>query len=376
MNLFTLALRNLRKRPVRTGLTVIGIAIAVGCALSLLALSRGIQSGARAGLDEIGGDLIVIPKNAASLSSGFIPESALERIGAIPGVAQLSGALIAFAPSEAAGNVLTFGLPDGSFLWKKVPLRQGRVPQAGESRVAVLGDAVADALGKKLNDELDLFGQTFKIVGIAGYRSSVNRNLALVRLADLQDVSYRPRQVTIALLTVARVGVADAADRSELASIRDAIEEPGNAVAASAAEVLGHDRNFTILQVAALAAAIIAAVVSALNVITALALAVQERTREIGIFSALGWSGGRIMQSIVIEGVALWAIGCALGVALSFAVAYAVPYIPVVGRLIAFQPLVAPIAPVVGTALVLCVLGALLPAWHAARMLPAEALRR
>jgi putative ABC transport system permease protein len=376
MNLPTLALHNLRRRPVRAGLTVIGIAIAIGFALSLLALSRGIQSGARAGLDEIGGDLIVIPKNAASLFSGFIPESALERIRAIPGVERLSGALVAFAPSEAAGNVLTLGWPDGSFLWKKVPLRQGRVPEGGESRVAVLGDAVAAALGKKLNDEIDLFGQSFKIIGIAGYGSRINRGLVLVRLADLQDVSYRPRQVTIAHLAVAHVGVADAADRTELARIRDAIQAPGNAAAASSAEVLGHDRNFILLQALALAAAIIAAVMSALAVIAALALATQERTREIGIFSAIGWSGGRIVESIVIEGVALWAIGCALGVALSFAVAYAAPYIPVIGRLIAFRPSVSLIVPVVGAALVLCMFGALLPAWRAARMLPAEALRR
>ncbi len=82
------------------------------------------------------------------------------------------------------------------------------------------------------------------------------------------------------------------------------------------------------------------------------------------------------MESIVIEGVLVWAIGCALGVALSFAAAYAVPYIPVIGRLIAFHPDAALIVPVVGTALLLCLIGALAPAWRAARMLPAEALRR
>ena len=125
-----------------------------------------------------------------------------------------------------------------------------------------------------------------------------------------------------------------------------------------------------------IAIGLIAALMSALNVMTALAMATQERTREIGIFSAIGWSGGRIMESIVVEGMALWAIGSALGVALSFGIAYAVPYIPVVGRLIAFQPGVALIVPVAGAALVLCVLGSLLPAWRAARMLPAEALRR
>jgi putative ABC transport system permease protein len=369
MNLFTLALRNLKHRPVRTGLTVIGIAVAVGSALTLLALSRGIQDGAREGLSEIGGDLIVMPKNGSGLFGGFIPDSALQRMNAVPGVARLSGALVVFAPT-ATSNVLAFGWPDGSDLWKKVPLGQGRVPAAGESRVAVLGDIAAAALEKKLNDDLDLFGQTFRIVGIANYASSINRSAVLVPLADLQEVSYRPRQVTIV-----HVGVGDAG-RRELARIRDAIQAPGDVVAAPAAEALDHNRNFTILEAVSLAAAIIAAIVSALNVITALAMATQERTREIGIFSAIGWSGGRIMKSVVAEGMVLWAIGCALGVALSVAAAYAVPYIPVVGRLISVRPGVALIGPVVGAALVLCVLGALAPAWRAARMLPAEALRR
>jgi putative ABC transport system permease protein len=125
-----------------------------------------------------------------------------------------------------------------------------------------------------------------------------------------------------------------------------------------------------------LAVAVIAAAMSAVNVITALAMATQERTREIGIFSALGWSSGRIIESIVVEGVLLCAIGCALGVLLSFGAAWAVPHIPVIGNLISLRPNVALIAPVVGAAFVLCILGALLPAWRAVRILPAEALRR
>ncbi len=371
MNLFTLALHNLRQRPVRTGLTVLGIGVAVGIALSLLALARGIQESVRDGFAEIGGDLVVIPKDASSLLSGFIPENTLAAISAVPGVARISGALIAFAPNSAAGGLLALGWPDGSVLWTKVPVRQGRVPAAGERRVVMLGDTVAAALGKKVNDDVDLFGQTFKVVGIASYVTGVNRSLALVPLADLQEVSYRPRQVSIA-----HVGVTDADDRSELARIRAAIQAAGSVVAAPAAEVLDHDRSFIALETVSLAAAVLAAVMSALNVVTALAMAVQERTRQIGIFSAIGWSGGRIMESIVVEGVALWAIGCTLGVALSIAVAEAVPYIPAIGRLIALRPGVVLIVPLVGAALLLCVLGALVPASRAARMRPAEALRR
>src|SRR5258708_4801620 len=113
---------------------------------------------------------------------------------------------------------------------------------------------------------------------------------------------------------------------------------------------------------------------SALNVLTALVMATQERTREIGIFAAIGWSNARIMMSIVIEGILMCVSGCVLGVLLSLLAAFAFPRIPAIGNLISFKPSVALIAPVVVAAFVLCVLGALLPAWRAVRMRPARAL--
>jgi putative ABC transport system permease protein len=147
-------------------------------------------------------------------------------------------------------------------------------------------------------------------------------------------------------------------------------------VAAAPNEILDHDRNFAILEAVSLAIVVVAAAMSALNVLTALVLATQERTREIGIFAAIGWSSGRIMKSIVIEGMLMCMIGCGLGVLLSLLAAHAFPRIPTIGNLISFKPSVGLIAPVIGAAFVLCTLGALLPAWRAVRMLPAEALRR
>ena len=371
MNLVRLALRNLKRRPLRTFLSVLGIGLAVGSALTLTALSQSIQDGAREGIHEIGGDLIVMQKGASGIFGGFIPDRTLERVASVPGIVRLSGALVALASSGGGGNVLTFGWPDASYLWKRVPLREGRLPAAGERHVAVLGDTAAVSLGRKLNDEFSLFGESFRVVGIAGYTSIVNRSLVLVPLVDLQEATYRPRQVTIA-----HVSVENARDSSELARIRQEIEGAGDVVAAAPDEVLDRDRNFTILEAVSLAVAIVAAAMSALYVLTALVLATQERTREIGIFAAIGWSNGRIMQSIVIEGILMCVIGCCLGVLLSFLAAYEFPHIPTIGIRIPFRPGAGLIAPVIAGAMVLCILCALLPAWRAVRMLPAEALRR
>jgi len=125
-----------------------------------------------------------------------------------------------------------------------------------------------------------------------------------------------------------------------------------------------------------LAVSIIAVAIGALNVLTALVMATQERTREIGIFAAIGWSRTRIITSIVSEGVVMCAFGCILGEIFSFAAALVFPHIPTIGDLISVKPHVAVIVPILLAAFALCIVGALLPAWRAAQLIPADALRR
>ncbi len=135
-----------------------------------------------------------------------------------------------------------------AILWKKVPLREGRVPGQGERHVAVLGEAAAASLGKKLGDELELLGETFRVIGIANYTSIVNRGLVLVPLIDLQEASYRTRQVTMIHVNVERSG-----GPAELSHVRSSIEALGNVTASTTNEVLNNDRNFSILQAVSLA---------------------------------------------------------------------------------------------------------------------------
>jgi len=375
MNLVGLALRNLRRRPIRTGLSVLGIGLAVGSALALISLSRSIQDSTREGLNEMGDDLVVMQKGASDIFGGFIPEPTIERIAAISGVARASGELLMFVPTANNRHVLTQGWSDTSALWMKVPLREGRVPRVGERNVAVLGEAASASLGKKIHDEIEILGKQFNVIGIANYTSIINRGMALVLLSDLQQASYRPQQVTIVHVSIAR-GAAPRESASELARVKSAIESLGNLTASTANDVLSKDRNFAILDAVSLAVSIIAVIMGAIYVLNALVMATQERTREIGIFAAIGWSKQRIMSSIVIEGMLLCVIGCGLGLLLSFFAALAFPRIPAIGNLVSFTPSAALIAPVLGAAFVLCVFGSLFPAWRAVRMLPAEALRR
>ncbi len=89
MNLAGLALRNLRRRPVRTYLSILGVGLAVGSALALIALSRSIKDSVREGMVEMGDDLVVMQKGASDIFGGFIPEQMVDRVAAIPGVVRV-----------------------------------------------------------------------------------------------------------------------------------------------------------------------------------------------------------------------------------------------------------------------------------------------
>src|SRR5947209_18001578 len=99
MNLTGLAMRNLRRRPVRTSLSIFGIALAVGSALALMSLSHSIQDSTRAGLDEMGDDLVVMLKGASDIFGGFIAEDMVARVADVPGVARAAGELFMFGSS-------------------------------------------------------------------------------------------------------------------------------------------------------------------------------------------------------------------------------------------------------------------------------------
>ena len=109
-------------------------------------------------------------------------------------------------------------------------------------------------------------------------------------------------------------------------------------------------------------------------------MATVERTAEIGVLRALGASRGNVFALVWTETVALCLLGGGAGIGLAWGGSRAVeawlrgrlPFVP-------HDPLIRAEWPVVllclGGSLLLGTLASLLPAWRAARLSPAEALR-
>jgi putative ABC transport system permease protein len=371
VTLLTLAYRNLWRRPARTALTAMSIGIAIGMAIALLALSSGIERTTHEGAQERGADLTVSQKDASDIFSGFVPDDFEAKIRAIPGVIGVSGELTMFAPVGDDRQVLTFGLAPGSHFWSEMPITEGRLPEPGERRVALLGQAIAETLGKKVGDTLTLFDQDMKVIAIIGYRAAVNRSAMMVPLADLQELAFREHQVT-----VYHIRLDPALGLKDSEALSDEIEKLGRVSVSPTDQLFARDRNVSVLRAISNATTIIAMTMAGLSVLNVLLMAVQERIRETGVMMAIGWSNRRIVATIVIEGMITGLLGSLIGIPLGYVACGYFEYLPTIGAYLLIQPSLETLAIAVFGALGLSALGSLYPAWRAVSHTPADALRR
>jgi len=369
VNHVELAFRNLQRRRTRSILTILGVAFAVGSFITLYGLSRSVHENVERSFDEHGTDLTVKRRGIAEPFGGTIPEEVVPEIKKIPGVEDVAGQLITFAATDNDDNVLAVGWSPDSFYWTTAPLKAGRLPYPDESKVALVGSEIARTLGKKVGDEITLLGDKFRIVGLTDYHSIINRNQVIVKLADLQEMTFRTGAVTFLSIKLEHPG-----DQAEADRVSQAVEALDKLTVSPSEGMLRNDSLFGLMTAVSSAMAWVALFMGVLMVLNTLLMAVLERTREIGILSAIGWSKERIMLALVIEGFILSAFGGLVGIVLGIAGSKFLSSIPSIGRYVAVEPTIPLIAITALAAVVLGVLGSFYPAWVATRASPAEAL--
>jgi putative ABC transport system permease protein len=112
--------------------------------------------------------------------------------------------------------------------------------------------------------------------------------------------------------------------------------------------------------------------VGAIGIMNITFVSVRERTLEIGTRKALGAPGRAILIQFLIEAIAICLSGGMVGLILAFALFYMIR-IAVPGFPIHFSPFL--VATALFISVITGILSGLAPAWHAARLSPAEALR-
>jgi putative ABC transport system permease protein len=324
---------------------------------------------------------------------------ALEAVRGVPGVTEaaftsqlpLSGDYESYGvefeskPGENFGAALRYAVSPEYFKAMGVPLRRGRLLEESDTTGAPLAVVISESFAKEKLAGQDPIGKRIRvgpsighadqpwstIVGVVG--DVKQTSLAL----DESDAFYTTRTQWAWVDNVQSLVVRTRGDAAALApAIRSAIwsvdkDQPivrvatmDNLLAASEAE-----RRFALILFAAFA--LVALVLAATGIYGVLAGSVAERTREIGVRSALGASRADILGLVIRQGMLLAAIGIAIGLVGAAAASQAVASLLYgVSRL---DPVtyVGVIVLLGGVALGACGI----PAWRAAKVDPAGTLR-
>ncbi len=365
------AWKNLRRRRLRTLLTLVGITMGIGALVALVGFSRAFEHEWMRLYTSSGTDIAVVETNFMNTS---LDESIGPRIGAVPDVAVAVPMIFNLLDLTPDVNALVYGWRADSYELDSLTLLSGRRFRDGQPEV-ILGKNLADDLKKNPGDSLPIQGTNFTVTGVFHGGTALEEGAVIMPLDQLQMVSSMQGKVTAFHVRLRPVPAGEAYDRyvkRAEAEIEAAV--PG-VHADPAADRAANNQLVALAHSVAWGTSSIALLIGILGIANTMAMSVFERTREIGILRALGWKGRHVILLILTEAAALGLAGGFLGIAAGWTALLILSAMPQTASIVS-----ASVAPLhLAESLLIAIAAGLVagayPAWRAARLSPVEAIR-
>ncbi|MGV1099830.1 ABC transporter permease [Thiovibrio sp. JS02] len=383
MKLSTISCNNLRRRKGKMIFLVLGLLIGIATIVTLLSITESMSRDIEDRLDRFGANIVMAPKSEnLNLSYGGITvggvnyevrefaEKDLVKIREIENRENLG----AIAPKVlgaipiAGRQVLLMGVDyQVEFLLKTWWHLQGAQPtSAGE---VVIGSEAAAALTLKAGDSLSLGGKSFRVAALLEPTGAAEDGLIIGDLHAIQEVLGKEGRVSL----VEIAAFCRECPISELV-LQIAEKFPAARVTALKQAVLAKMQSVEMFKTFSYGIAALVIFVGSLLVFVTMMGAVNERTREIGIFRAIGFRRGHVMQIILLEAMVVGLLGGILGFVCGNLIAWAVlPLVLPNGAFAGVNPGLGTVAVLLSVSLSL--LASLYPAQKGSRLDPSEALR-
>jgi putative ABC transport system permease protein len=317
--LLALSLKQLSRHPLRTALTVLGVASGMFLFTSVETLQKSLGEAT----EETAADttLVVYRENRFCPTASQLPEHYADEIRSIPNVREVIPIKIVVNNCGASLDVITFrGVPN-ELLTKFAP--EIEIIEGSDSEwkkrtdAALLGEQFAKRRGLKPGDKFDAVGITVYVAGIIRSPFPQDNNVAYVHLDFLQQAS----KAGLGIVTQFNVRVEKSSDLKPVAEAIDARfksdQQPTNTrpekaffaeTAGQLIELIGFTRWLGL-------AAVVAVIALVAN---AILLMVRGRVKENAVLRTLGYPGRAIMFLVLSEGGMLGLAGGIVGAGLAW----------------------------------------------------------
>lgn len=390
LDYFRMAVHSIRHRKLRSWLTVVGIVIGVAAIISLITISRSLESTIEEQFEQFGANRIMISakgfQGPGTASVGLTSKD-VETIKKISGFSYVLPTMFRNTEvqfKQKKGFTSITALPTDHFeeFYKDtgVGLQEGRFIKEGEKQVALVGARAATDLFEKnirLGNKITINKVEFKVVGIVEeIGNAQDDNQIVIPLDAAREIFQEQEKVDVIIAQVKTT--------SEIPQLQEKIKKDleqkrgdTNFQVLTSSQILEQiNQVLGVMQVVLVGIAAISLIVGAIGIMNSMYTSVLERTKEIGIMKAIGARNSDILKLFIIEAGLIGLVGGIIGTALGAGIALAVgsvsqeagftlnitiePTIVVFGLLFAF---------IVG------VLSGILPAYQGSKLKPVDALR-
>ena len=315
----SLIVANIRQRPMRTLISVAGVALGVILIVVNTGLVRGMMNDRLKRERSRGAEIQFTRKGS---SGPLSPSSALnldvryaDRLARIPGVRIVSPVAIwVQSGSSGIGIEQVEGIDFKSYAaMSELRIIEGRPFQSDDE--VIIDDFKAQKTGARVGSEVQVFGRKLKVVGIYLPESGARVKMSLEAMQRAQSA---PNKCSVIMIKV------DDPEKQVEVLQRIEAELPGNIVALTRDVATGFERAIPGLDGFVKTILVLSTIVSTLVILLAMYTTITERTREIGILKSLGAPKRYIVSVIEKEALAISLIGVAAGLIAAFVIGWAI----------------------------------------------------
>ena len=370
MTFLAIVVRGLQRRPVRTGLTLVGISIGIAAVVALVGISRGFEASWATGMKVRGTD-IVVSNMGSSLAPKPFSAAVRDHIVKLPQVVAACSIYADLTSVEDASMMVVSAREWGGFSWQNLKLISGRMPRDAQEPAVVLGQTAAEVLKKKVGDPLQLETNELTVTGIVDGGAMVENGSVILSLALFQNITGNEGRINVIDIRAAS-GMSEVEIKHLCEQINTAAPE---ARAMVAGEHLGNSQAFRFISAMSWGTSLLAVIVGVLGVMNTMLMTVFERKQEICILLAIGWKRARIIRMILWESALLGLLGGIGGVVIGAAGVKVLETLPAIHGLLEPDLSLRLMAMAVAIAVIVGVISGLYPAWRSSRLTPSLAMQ-